>query len=65
MTIISSSVGVHGRVQGVGYRYSTRVEAQKKYLCCYAKNRDDVSVEIVACGEAPRVEALMAWLKAG
>ncbi|WP_168385054.1 acylphosphatase [Erwinia amylovora] len=65
MTIICIRVGVHGRVQGVGFRYSTRVEAQKNDLCGYAKNRDDGSVEIVACGEAPRVEALLAWLKAG
>ncbi|AUX72324.1 acylphosphatase [Erwinia pyrifoliae] len=65
MAIICIRVGVHGRVQGVGFRYSTRVEAQKNGLSGYAINRDDGSVDIVACGEAPQVEALLAWLKAG
>lgn len=56
---------VYGRVQGVGFRYTTQHEAQRLGLCGYAKNLDDGSVEIVACGESDRVEQLMAWLKAG
>lgn len=34
-------------------------------LTGYARNMDDGSVEVVACGEADRVEKLVAWLKAG
>ncbi|KWZ93233.1 acylphosphatase [Citrobacter freundii] len=56
---------VYGRVQGVGFRYTTQHEAQRLGLTGYAKNMDDGSVEVVACGEGDRVEQLMKWLKAG
>lgn len=56
---------VYGRVQGVGFRYTTQNEAQRLGLTGYAKNMDDGSVEVVACGESERVEQLMKWLKAG
>lgn len=56
---------VHGRVQGVGFRYSTQQEAQCLGLTGYARNMDDGSVEVVACGESGKVEQLLAWLKAG
>lgn len=56
---------VYGRVQGVGFRYTTQHEAQRLGLTGYAKNMDDGSVEVVACGESERVEQLMKWLKAG
>lgn len=56
---------VHGRVQGVGFRYTTQQEAQRLGLTGYAKNMDDGSVEIVACGEGEQVEKLMKWLKSG
>ncbi|WP_312628389.1 acylphosphatase [Scandinavium sp.] len=56
---------VHGLVQGVGFRYSTQREALKLGLTGYAKNLDDGSVEVLACGETEKVEQLIAWLKAG
>jgi acylphosphatase len=56
---------VHGIVQGVGFRYSTQHEAQRLGLTGYARNMDDGSVEVVACGEHKNVEQLVAWLKAG
>lgn len=56
---------VYGRVQGVGFRYTTQHEAQRLGLAGYAKNMNDGSVEVVACGESDRVEQLMKWLKAG
>ncbi|WP_140397059.1 acylphosphatase, partial [Escherichia coli] len=42
---------VYGRVQGVGFRYTTQYEAKKLGLTGYAKNLDDGSVEVVACGD--------------
>lgn len=54
---------VYGRVQGVGFRYSTQHEAQRLGLTGYAKNMDDGSVEVVACGDAAQVEKLIKWLK--
>lgn len=56
---------VYGRVQGVGFRYTTQNEARRLGLTGYAKNRDDGSVEVVACGEAEQVDKLMSWLKNG
>ncbi|WP_105634992.1 acylphosphatase [Cronobacter dublinensis] len=56
---------VHGRVQGVGFRYTTQHEATRLGVTGYARNLDDGSVEVLACGEAEQVEKLIAWLKAG
>ncbi len=56
---------VYGRVQGVGFRYSTQHEAVKLGITGYARNLDDGSVEVLACGEAMQVERLIEWLKAG
>lgn len=61
----STIAWVYGRVQGVGFRYSTRQEALKLGLAGYARNLDDGSVEVLACGEAEQVEALLDWLRAG
>lgn len=65
MATICVRVWVHGRVQGVGFRYSTQREAKQLGLSGYAKNLDDGSVEVLACGEQSAVEGLLAWLKAG
>ncbi|STQ45374.1 Acylphosphatase [Ewingella americana] len=34
-------------------------------LTGYAKNLDDGSVEVIACGEQEQVDQLLAWLKQG
>lgn len=65
MAITGLRAWVYGRVQGVGFRYSTRHEALALGLKGYAKNLDDGSVEVLICGESPQVEALLDWLKAG
>jgi len=65
MTTICKRAWVHGSVQGVGFRYSTQQEAKTRGLKGYARNLDDGSVEVLACGEEKEVEALIAWLKAG
>ena len=56
---------VYGRVQGVGFRYTTQQEARRLSLTGYARNRDDGSVEVVASGEAEQVDKLLKWLKDG
>ena len=56
---------VYGQVQGVGFRYLTQQEAVRLNLRGYAKNLDDGSVEVLACGNDEQVEKLLAWLKAG
>jgi acylphosphatase len=56
---------VHGRVQGVGFRYSTQRQAHSLGVRGYARNLADGSVEVLACGEPQQVDALINWLKAG
>lgn len=56
---------VTGRVQGVFYRASARAEARRLGVAGYARNRADGSVEVLACGEADAVDALIAWLWKG
>ncbi|WP_333897432.1 acylphosphatase [Mixta calida] len=56
---------VYGRVQGVGFRYSTQAQAQQLGLTGYTRNLDDGSVEVLACGDNAQLEQLLAWLKAG
>lgn len=65
MAQVCTIAWVHGLVQGVGFRYSAQREALRLGLTGYARNLDDGSVEVLACGDAAQVETLIAWLKAG
>lgn len=56
---------VYGVVQGVGFRYHTQQQARQLGIKGYARNCDDGSVEVVACGEPQQVKQLITWLKAG
>ena len=56
---------VTGRVQGVFYRASTRAEARRLGVTGHARNLPDGRVEVLACGEAAAVDALLAWLWTG
>ena len=65
MSKVCTIAWVYGMVQGVGFRYSTQREALELGLTGSARNMDDGSVEVLACGDAEQVEKLMASLKAG
>lgn len=54
-----------GKVQGVYFRHSARLEAKKLWVRGIARNLPDGSVEVIAHGEAAAVETLRAWLKRG
>jgi acylphosphatase len=54
-----------GRVQGVWYRESCRREAERLGVAGWARNLDDGSVEVVAEGEPPALDALVAWCREG
>ena len=56
---------IYGRVQGVGFRYSVWQETRKLDLTGYARNLDDGSVEVLACGCSDQHEKLLDWLNAG
>jgi acylphosphatase len=53
---------VSGRVQGVGFRYWVRQEAESLGLTGSATNLPDGRVEVVADGERDACEALLAVL---
>lgn len=54
---------VYGRVQGVGFRYMTKLVADKMGIHGYAKNQDDGSVYIEAVGEKEVVEKFIDTIK--
>jgi acylphosphatase len=56
---------VTGRVQGVGFRYSTIRQARALGLAGTVSNRYDGSVEVDAEGPRPSLERLLAWLSKG
>jgi acylphosphatase len=56
---------VFGKVQGVFFRHSTRLEADKLGLRGIARNLPDGSVEILAQGSAAALEELRVWLGHG
>ncbi len=56
---------VFGRVQGVYFRHSTRIQAERLGVRGIARNLADGSVEVIALGEAAQVLALCEWLKLG
>ena len=56
---------VHGRVQGVWFRDSTRREAERLGIAGYAINLSDGNVEVLAHGSADALAVLAAWLHEG
>lgn len=58
-------VFISGRVQGVGFRASTRREATRRDVDGWVKNRPDGRVEAVFEGEASAVEAMVSWCESG
>lgn len=56
---------VFGKVQGVYFRHSTRLEARRLALRGTARNLSDGSVEVVAQGAEAAVGELRAWLQHG
>jgi acylphosphatase len=54
---------VSGRVQGVGFRYWVRQEAESLGLAGVATNLPDGRVEVVADGLRDQLEALLAVLR--
>src|SRR5699024_11451263 len=53
----------HGHVQGVGFRWATRVRALELGLTGYAKNYPDGRVLVIADGPASACDGLLAWLE--
>jgi acylphosphatase len=56
---------VHGRVQGVFFRDSTREQAQSHGVAGWVSNRSDGAVEAVLEGERGDVERVLRFLQDG
>jgi acylphosphatase len=58
-------IRVSGRVQGVGFRYALRDEAERLGVCGWVRNCADGSVEALLQGDAHAVETLLRWARRG
>jgi acylphosphatase len=56
---------MHGRVQGVWYRESMRIEAAALGVTGWVRNRMDGTVEALVQGSREAVEAMTAWARRG
>jgi acylphosphatase len=59
------SILVSGLVQGVGFRYYSRKEAESLRLAGYVRNKADGSVEIEAQGTPEAIDRFLEWVKHG
>jgi acylphosphatase len=56
---------VHGRVQGVSFRYYTQKRANELNLSGYVRNKWDGTVEVVAEGRRGDLEEILSFLHEG
>lgn len=56
---------VHGRVQGVSFRYNAQREAQRLGLVGWVRNLPDGTVEAVAAGMDDQLDTFRSWLRRG
>jgi acylphosphatase len=56
---------IHGRVQGVGFRWFVQREASELNLRGWVRNTEDGNVEVVAAGDAGDLDELRASLRKG
>jgi acylphosphatase len=56
---------IHGRVQGVGYRYSMLARASRIGVTGWVRNRRDGTVEAVVAGPAAQLDEMIAWARQG
>lgn len=63
--IIRTHVLISGKVQGVGYRFSTVEMAQRYGVKGWVRNLPDRRVEAVFEGEPEAVESLLNWCHQG
>jgi acylphosphatase len=56
---------IHGRVQGVFFRDSTRGKAVELGVRGWVRNRPDGTVEVMAAGDPGALDALEQWIREG
>jgi acylphosphatase len=62
---VARQLRVHGHVQGVYFRSSTRQQARRHDVTGWVRNADDGTVEAWLEGPADAVEAVETWICAG
>lgn len=65
MSRVCLRIQVFGRVQGVGFRYRCAEQAHRLRVSGWVRNRRDGSVEVLAEGRRPEVDAFAAWCQTG
>jgi acylphosphatase len=63
--MITRHLVISGRVQGVGFRHYTRVEARARGVSGWVRNRKDGTVEAMVHGPQEAVDALIEWTRHG
>ncbi|HET6316329.1 MAG TPA: acylphosphatase [Chloroflexota bacterium] len=63
--IVRAHVRIAGRVQGVGFRYTTADEAERRRLTGWVRNLGEGSVEAVFQGARNAVEDMVRWCHRG
>jgi len=58
-------IRVIGRVQGVGYRYACRSEAQRLGILGWVRNCHDGSVQCCIQGDERKLQRMQLWLQDG
>ncbi len=58
-------ITVHGRVQGVGYRYFAKMSATRLGLAGWVRNLPNGTVEVYAEGRKSALESFIAQLRRG
>jgi len=56
---------ISGQVQGVGFRYFTKIHAQTLGICGLVRNMNDGSVEVTAVGNDTIINKFLAMLQKG
>lgn len=62
---ITRHLTITGKVQGVWYRDSMRIEAERLGVAGWVRNRRDGAVEAMLQGDAAAVAALVDWARRG
>jgi acylphosphatase len=62
---LTRRLAIHGRVQGVWFRESMRLQAEALGVAGWVRNRADGSVEALVQGSPEAIEAITRWARRG
>lgn len=65
MDTVQKRVLLSGRVQGVGFRHFTRINARDLHIKGWVKNRSDGKVEAVIQGTSDNIDEMLERLRNG